>query len=650
VAERRLAAIMFTDIVGYAALMARDEEAGRRARDRHEAVVRPLVERYGGQWIERTGDETLSSFPSALDAVNCALAAQAELDGDADLQLRIGIHQGDVTFDVDGVAGSGVNVASRVRPHAEPGGIAISDDVHASVQGQRHLEFKSLGPQDLKHVPRRVTIYAASGESEPAPPLSKAARGVLRPALRSIAVLPLEHLGNPEHEYVADGVTDALIESLARIGPELLVISRTSVKQYKGTTKTAREIASELGVEFLMEGTAQRQDERVLIRVQLIEARADAHRWAQSYEGDVRDFFGLQREIARAVAGEVSVALVPEVAAPRPDTRRLDPTALDLHLRAMSLRASSMFGGYPSSLQAAIELEERAVALDPDFAEGWASLAMLFLQLELLFRVATATPDGRARDAAERALQIDDRLAGAHAALGGVRLWFDWDFGSAHRALERALELSPNDPAALLGQVLYLDLVGSGRSPRADHLLDRLLRVAPLDIPLRAHRMAHFSLTGRHERAIRELEHIRQFHPGFVDWRVVDIYLRLNRPEDALREALATSAGGSVSIPDFDLAPLREAFQRGIEDGDWQRAVRVWIQTDIDVSADSWDVPIACRFALLGDGDQAIAWLEHAYENRNPQLLAARVEPLLDPLRSDPRFQDLLRRIGFPES
>jgi class 3 adenylate cyclase len=163
--ERRLAAIMFTDIVGYTALMARDEEAGRRARDRHEAVVRPLVERYGGQWIERTGDETLSSFPSALDAVNCALAAQAELDGDPELQLRIGIHQGDVTFDADGVAGTGVNVAARVRPFAEPGRIAISDDVHASVQGQRHLEFKSLGPQDLKHVPRPVTISPSSARS-----------------------------------------------------------------------------------------------------------------------------------------------------------------------------------------------------------------------------------------------------------------------------------------------------------------------------------------------------------------------------------------------------------------------------------------------------------------------------------------------------
>ncbi|MHC4505077.1 MAG: adenylate/guanylate cyclase domain-containing protein, partial [Planctomycetota bacterium] len=160
--ERRLAAIMFTDIVGYTALMARDEEAGRRVRDRHEAVVRPLVELYGGQWIERTGDETLSSFPSALDAVNCALAAQAELEADPDLQLRVGIHHGDVTFDESGVSGDGVNVAARFRPLAMPGGIGVSGDVHHSVRGRPGLEFESLGDQDFKNVDRPVPVFAVS--------------------------------------------------------------------------------------------------------------------------------------------------------------------------------------------------------------------------------------------------------------------------------------------------------------------------------------------------------------------------------------------------------------------------------------------------------------------------------------------------------
>ena len=269
--ERRLAAIMFTDIVGYTALMARDEEAGRRARARHEAVVRPLVGRYHGQWIERTGDETLSSFPSALDAVNCALAVQAELEGDPELGLRIGIHQGDVTFDEDGVSGDGVNVASRVRPMSRPGGVCLTGDVHRSVRGRPGLEFEALGEQAFKNVDQPVAVFAVSGTAAPPRPIAKAAarstglpraRWVVaalvviaiavgwwlyRPPpdldpIRSIAVLPLENLsGDPEQEYFADGMTEALIGDIAKIG-SLSVISRTSVMRYKNSDKSLPEI------------------------------------------------------------------------------------------------------------------------------------------------------------------------------------------------------------------------------------------------------------------------------------------------------------------------------------------------------------------------------------------------------------------------
>ncbi len=204
--ERRLAAIMFTDIVGYTALMAQSEERGLRVREKHRALVRPLVEKYQGEWVERTGDETLSAFPSALDAVNCALAAQTELEGDPDLQLRIGIHHGDVTFDAAGVSGDGVNVAARVRPLAKPGDICITGDVHHSVRGRPGLAFEALGEQAFKNVDHPVAVFAVTGKPEPPRPISKA-RTPRHGAVRSIAVLPLENLsGDPEQEYFADGM------------------------------------------------------------------------------------------------------------------------------------------------------------------------------------------------------------------------------------------------------------------------------------------------------------------------------------------------------------------------------------------------------------------------------------------------------------
>jgi class 3 adenylate cyclase/tetratricopeptide (TPR) repeat protein len=643
--DRRLAAIMFTDIVGYTALMARDEEAGRRARDRHEAVVRPLVERYGGQWIERTGDETLSSFPSALAAVNCALAAQAELDGDSELQLRIGIHQGDVTFDAQGVAGSGVNVAARVRPFAEPGGIAISDDVHGSVQGRRHLEFKSLGPQDLQHVPRTVTIYAVSGDAAEAPPWSKAALILAQPELRSVAVLPLESIGPSENEYVADGVTDALIESLACVGPELRVTSRTSVKRYKNTTKTAREIARELSVQLLVGGTVLREDDDVLVRLQLIDAERDSHVWAQSYERRFSGLLRLGREIARTVAGEIEGVLKPESELLQDRHPPVDPQALDLYLKARALWGP--FSMVASWGQPVADLLERAVGIDPVFSTAWAALARVHASLGVAGGSTSQEEFTRARQIAEKALRRDELSGEAHTVVGLVRFFHDWDLSGARSAFERAVEVSPSDPAALLGYSLYLRYVGSGKSPEAEMAVQRLLQVAPFDPYYRTERLYHFWYTRQYERALTEAEQIKQFDTDFVDIVLANVYRVLGRHEEFVRETLAyfTRLGASGVV---------EAIQRGIEQDGWLGGVEA--MTSIAVDRERQDLPglslaysIATQRALVGAHEDAMTWLERAYEKREPMLIQSKTQPEFDPIRSDPRFRDLLRRIGFPE-
>ncbi len=561
--ERRLAAIMFTDIVGYTALMAESEEKGHRVRARQGEVLRPLVEKYGGEWISHVGEETLSGFPSAVDGVNCALAIQAALDDESELRVRIGIHVGDVVVSEGSVHGDGVNIASRIRPLAEPGGICVSDEVQHAVRSQGNVETVPLGEHEFKNVGRPVSVFVVSGTAGKPP-----GRRSERPAeqsshdtIQSLAVLPLENLGSPEQEYVADGVTDALIESLARVGPELRVISRTSVMGYKGTTKLAREIADELGVEFLIEGTVQRQEDRVLIRVQLIEARADAHRWAQSYERDLRDFFSVQREIARAVAGEIEIALKPEREPMLAATRPVDPEALDLYLRARTLMGPSTLVG--SWGPPAIELLERSVALDPDFAESWVALAEAHINLRIFGYGAGSRGDlVTAREAAQRALELDAHLGAAHAVLGNVRLYYDWDFSGARTAFERAVQLGPGDPHALNGLAWCLTFVGLGKSPEAELLLERLLRVAPLDLFFRAERIRHFLFMREYERGIAEAERIREFDPEFVDGNIAYTYALLGRPEDAVPEMLAYMARGRAA---FDRG--REAFQRGSEGG-----------------------------------------------------------------------------------
>ena len=643
--ERRLAAIMFTDIVGYTALMAESEQEGLRARERHRQLVRPLVEQYHGVAIEARGDESLSVFPTALDAVNCALAIEDQLQSGAELKLHIGIHLGDVVMREGEVSGDGVNIASRICALSEGGGLRVSGEVRNSIGSQENLDARPLGDHTLKNVPRPVAVFSVSGKA--GPPTSRAERVLAQPEIRSIAVLPLENVGPSENEYVADGVTDALIESLARIGSELRVISRTSVMQFKGTSKSAPEIAGELRVAYLIEGTAQRQGDRVLIRVQLIDAAQDAHLWAQSYERDLSDFFTMQREIARTVAAEVHVALKPEREPLLAATRPVDPEALDLYLRAVTLRGPSTLvvnWGPP-----AIELHERSVALDPDFAEGWVALATAHINLGIVGLSAGSLDVWvRAREAAQRALQLDEGLGAAHAALGSVRLWYDWDFSGARSAFERAVELSPSDPHALHCLAGYLLFVGQGKSPEAELVLERLLRVAPLDVFFRAERLVHALFVREYERAIAETKSIRELDPEFADANIPFLYWLLGRPEDGVREMLAYFArcGAGFDEP-------REAFQHGSEEGGWDGGMRALTEFMIEGSRQGVfdrSYLIAFHLAVIGETEEAMTWLERAYEEHDPLLINAKTEPRLDPLRSDPRFQDLLRRIGFPET
>jgi TolB-like protein/class 3 adenylate cyclase len=668
--ERRLAAIMFTDIVGYTALMARDEEAGRRARDRHEAVVRPLVERHSGKLIEAAGDESLSRFPSALDAVTCALAVQDALREDDELRVRIGIHLGDVTFEGERVSGDGVNVAARVRPLAEPGGICVSDQVQQSLRGRTDLEFASLGEQELKNVGRPVGVYAVGrpgtvtvSRASKARALSwKRARSAIavlavavaaliawriwdrvgettRAPIRSIAVLPLENLGDPDQERVADGVTDALIESLARVGPELRVISRTSVMQYKGATKPARQIADELGVEFLIEGTAQRQDDRVLIRVQLIEALNDAHLWAESYERDLRDFFRVQREIARAVAGEIHVTLSPERER-LGDTRPVDPQALDAYLRGLQLRGQMAL--VVSWGPAAIKQFERAVELDPAFTDAWVKLARARVSLGAFgvnLRYRSEFP--AAREAAQRAVELDESQGSAHAVLGLVLLRYDWDFPDARRAFEQAVQLSPSSPIVLDGYRTYLAYVG--RIEEARDFSERLVRVAPLDPYYLGHRFSELFYARQYESALEEANRVRTRHPDFVHFDIPWIYVGLGRFEEAHRAliALEEQCGALCDA-------VREARERGwVQDG-WEGSLRAVLEVVIEIDGFP-PFAIALNFAAIGELDEAIDWLERGYRERDPLMTVVKAWPTFDPLRSDPRFDDLLRRIGFPE-
>jgi TolB-like protein/class 3 adenylate cyclase/tetratricopeptide (TPR) repeat protein len=671
--ERRLAGIMFTDIVGYTALMAESEAKGLRAREQHRAVLGPLAERYRGQIVDENGDELVLSFPSALDAVNCALAVQAELRDDPELRLRIGVHLGDVVFEAGRVYGDGVNVASRIRPLAEPGGICVSDEVQHSIQNQENIETRSLGEHELKNVPRSVQVFAVTGmASVPRPAVAAAharerrtgrwaagaAVGLVVVVLgawwwaqsvpdlapiRSIAVLPLENLsGDPEQEYFADGMTEALIGELAKLG-SLRVISRTSVGRYKQSDKSLPEIAAELAVAGVVEGTVLREGERIRVTAQLIDARSDTHVWNDTYDREMSGVLALQSDVAHAVAEAVGAVLTGEERVTPMARPHVDPRAYDAYLRGLEARGSGASALVGVWAPRAIDEFERAVELDPDFAEAYAALAFAREWLgNNPFDVRYRREFPKAREAAQRALELDDRLGAAHAVLGSLLVNHEWDFEAGRRALARAVQLSPSDPTALNHYAWYLIVVE--RTEEAFGVMERLLRVAPFDGFYRGIRVRNFSWARQDERVLEELARVRELDPDFVELEVAVTYFKLGRLEEA---HLAHVAFYERCGPPCDW--MLEAIQRGWSDGRWNASIRTLAEAAGEREGYSpWLV--AYWYSMIGETDEALDWLERGYREHDPVMVLSKALPVFDPLRSDPRFDDLLRRIGFPES
>ncbi len=458
-------------------------------------------------------------------------------------------------------------------------------------------------------------------------------------SIRSIVVLPLQNLSNdPSQQYFADGMTDELITDLAQIGG-MRVISRTSSMQYRDTKKTMLQIGRELDAGGVIEGTVERVGDHVRIRVQMIEALSDRHLWAKSYERSLSDILAMQEEVARNIAGEIQVALTPQEQERLTDAPAVNSQAHDAVMRGL-------YYDNQGEIQKAIDSFRQATAISPDYAAAHADLAQSYIELGNDSILSPKAAYSKAKSEASRAIELDGNLAEAHQALAELLHYYDWNFPSAEREYQRALELAPGS-APLLSKYAFF-LCRTGKHDDAVRLSKRAQDLDPLSLVIRTSLGVVLHYSRRYDEAMAQYRKVlalsskdttearfqlarlyatkRMFPAAFAE---LDKMLATNPSDSNLRSMLAMT---------YAFEGRREESLRIVHSLEKKRRLE-YLRPYI----------LAEDYAALGNNDKAMEWLERAYKERDDWIAWIKVDPNLDGLRSEPRFGDLLRRVGLPQ-
>lgn len=461
--------------------------------------------------------------------------------------------------------------------------------------------------------------------------------------IQSLAVLPLENLsGDPSQEYFADGMTEALITDLGKIGA-VRVISRTSAMQYKGTHKTLPQIAQELNVDAVLEGAVLRSGNRVRVTTQLIEASTDRHIWAQSYERDLGDVLVLQDELARAVVNEVNIHLSPEQRSRLANARPVNPEAYEAYLK----------GRYEwnewteEHLQRSVEAFQRATQINPGYAPAWAGLSDAYDLLALFDYLPLQIGVERSKTAALKALELDDTLSEAHVSLANARLW-EWSWSAAEKELQRAISVDPNN--AMAHQLYGYLLSAQGRFEEAIAEMKRARELDPLSPNKQNSLGATLYRAGRYDEALEQFREVPDpdANSEFRHRRMAAIYERKGMWTESMNQlVIALKYGGKKE--------LAVSVQRKFISSGYATAKQTFLGGDLREMQERYKnaspsvaFAVAEDYALLGEQNKALEWLQKALEQHDKNLMYLKVDDRLEGLRSDPRFVEMARRIGLP--
>jgi adenylate cyclase len=624
-----------------------DEASALRLLDEQARIVRPLLELHHGRQVKSMGDGLLLEFPDALDAVECAADLQRHFRGrnarerTRPLQIRIGIHLGDVQ-DIDGdLVGDTVNVASRIEPLAEPGGICVTEPVYSQVRTKIPHRFEGLGARTLKGVERPIEVYRLLPGSDEADSVEDRSTQA-----RRLAVLPFVNMSpDPQDEYFADGLTEEIITELSRL-PDLQVIARTSVMRFKGTSKGVKEVGRELSVPLVLEGSVRKSGARLRITIQLIDAATEAHLLAERFDRELTDIFAVQSEIASSVGERLGVVLARPTVPNQPPSGDVEAYFLYLRGRHLWNRRNS------AAVRQALQLFERAVAIDPKFAAAHSGIADCWAILSHNLEEISKLESGpKIQTAAREAIRLQSGLAEAHASLG-LALLHDYVWAESERELRTALELNPNYVPA---HNWYSILLGSeGRVAEARAQIQRAGQLDPLSPVVQLNLGFDEAIAGDLLEADRHWDSAIEIEPAFREfilfYRVafrcgVGELERARQAFVGFEEAWEDASGkleqdhGWVPATVLALLGRREQALRSLD-----RLTRLGTREYVPSHG------FAYIYAALGDADRFFEWMARAIEDHSADAGFLRTIPLFKPYHSDPRFAEIWARLGLPET
>ena len=674
--NRQLAAIMFTDIVGYTAMMQQNEEKAVAVIKHYNSVLEKWVTHFNGQVINYYGDGSLCIFSSATDAVNCSLAVQKDLKSEPVVPLRIGLHIGEVFFEDAKALGDGVNVASRVQSLGQDNTILISQEVHDKIKNNASIATVSLGHFDFKNVGRSMEVFALTNEGLFVPQRKKmegklkkkniqkrnlittlsfiliiataffiyknflAKKDKVSVTEKSIAVLPLENLsGNPEQEYFVSGMHETLITELSKISA-LKVISRTSSIQYKNVKKPLRQIAKELGVKALIEGSVIREGNMVRITVQLIDGTTDEHIWSEDFDRELQNILSLFSEVAQKIANEVKIKLTAQDQVRLVSSQKVNPRAYELYLIGRHHWNQRTIQGYKQ----AIESYNKALEQDSNYAPAYAALADGYILLGEQGGIPQQEAGNLADNAIKKALTLNSKLAEAYSSKGVWKLSYEWNWSESEKAFKQAIELNPGYAVTYqwYGRILGF----AGRFDEAIKQLEKAKELDPLSPIIVAYIGQVYIFAKEYEKADDHLQQALKVHPNhpLILHNIGELYIAQGRYAEAIAP-LKQSA--EMSVSGHYKAMLGYAYAMAN-----RRAEAMLILNELLTRSDSGIISgfnLAAIYLALGEKEKSLSQLEKGFEQRDVWMKELKAWPWFDRLRDEQRYKDLMKRMNFPE-